>query len=106
MSDPKNTQVYSYSPLVSHLHQTDMVQLLQRLKFRPTQRLLLRLILSVNVAPPSVEALNITSSLPVLFVHHAMYVLSPDVAIGAFRWIKQSGRRQLLEMIFLLQLVL
>src|SRR5919106_4853675 len=35
---------------------------------------LLRLILSPNVAPPSVEALNITSSFPfsVLLVHHAM----------------------------------
>jgi hypothetical protein len=45
---------------------------------------LLRLILSPKVLPPSVDALNITSSFPVLFVHHAMYTLSPDVAIGAF----------------------
>jgi hypothetical protein len=33
---------------------------------------LLRLILSPKVLPPSVDALNITSSFPVLLVHHAM----------------------------------
>jgi hypothetical protein len=33
---------------------------------------LLRLILSLNVAPPSVDALNNTSSFPVLLDHHVM----------------------------------
>jgi hypothetical protein len=33
---------------------------------------LLRLILSPNVLPQSVDALNITSSLPALLGHHAM----------------------------------
>jgi len=43
------------------------------------------LILSPKVAPPSFEALNITSQLPDLLVHHTMYTLfSPATAIGAF----------------------
>ena len=39
-----------------------------------------------NVAPPSLEALNITSSLPfsVLLVHEAKQELSPDTTTGAF----------------------
>src|SRR5688500_13078157 len=44
---------------------------------------LLRFILSLNVEPLSLDDLSITSSLPVSFVHHVMYVLSPDIAIGA-----------------------
>ncbi len=45
---------------------------------------LLKFILLPNVLPPSVDALNITSSFPVLLDHHTMYtLLSPDVAIGA-----------------------
>ena len=42
---------------------------------------LLKLILSTNVLPPSVDALNITSSFPVLLDHLVTYkLLSPDVA--------------------------
>lgn len=46
---------------------------------------LLKFILSANVFPPSVEDLNITSLFPVLFDHHTIYTLSPDVAICAAR---------------------
>src|SRR5919206_3658670 len=47
---------------------------------------LLKFILLSNVLPPSVEALNITSSLPVLLDHHETYTfLSSEVAIGALR---------------------
>ena len=49
---------------------------------------MLRLTLGPNVLPLSFEALNITS--PLLFgvplsVNHAVYTLSPAVAIGALR---------------------
>jgi hypothetical protein len=47
---------------------------------------LLRLILSPNVAPLSVEALNNTSELLLgmfLSVVHTIYILSPHIAIGA-----------------------
>jgi hypothetical protein len=44
---------------------------------------LLKFILSLNVCPPSVEALNITSNCPVLLLHHTTYTFSPDTAIGA-----------------------
>jgi len=51
---------------------------------------LLRLILSPKVIPPSVDALNIISSLLLLFaavvllVHHATYTFAPVIAGGAF----------------------
>jgi hypothetical protein len=49
---------------------------------------LLRLILSPKVVPPSFEALKITSPFEFgvpLSVNHTTYTLSPDVTIGAFR---------------------
>src|SRR3712207_3120814 len=66
------TTTVSPSPAISTLQESASV-------------VLLRLILSSKVAPPSVEALNITSSFPfsVLFVHQAMYMLSPDTTVGA-----------------------
>src|SRR5919106_4758740 len=65
------TTTASPSPAISTLQESASV-------------VLLRFILSPKVAPPSVEALNITSSLPfsVLFVHQAMYILSPDTTAG------------------------
>ena len=45
---------------------------------------LLRLILSPNVLPQSVDALNSTSSFPVLLLHHETQTLSPEISTGAF----------------------
>src|SRR5215217_1986119 len=52
-----------------------------------TVSVLLRLVLFPNVAPPSLEALNITS--PFVFgvplsVHYTMYMFSPVMTAGAF----------------------
>jgi hypothetical protein len=44
---------------------------------------LLRLIAFLKVRPLSYEALNITSQLPDLLVHHTTYALPPETAIGA-----------------------
>src|ERR671910_3166112 len=46
---------------------------------------LLKLILSPKVCPPSVDTLKFTSSLllTVLLVHHATYMLSPVITTGA-----------------------
>src|SRR6478609_3073445 len=43
---------------------------------------LLMFIFSPNVFPPSLDALNNISRLPVLLLSQATYTLSPDVAIG------------------------